>query len=71
MDINIRRVLGFTQLFVAIGAIPAGLTMILEPNGFTIGMSTDIFKDTPFNDFLIPGIFLLVVNGLHNLLRLF
>ena len=59
--------LGFIQLFVGIGAIPAGLSMIFEPSGNGIGMTTEILINTPFDTFLIPGIFLFVVNGLCNI----
>lgn len=64
---KITNFLGFIQLFVGIGAIPAGLSMILEPSGNGIGMTTDILINTPFDTFLIPGIFLFAVNGLFNI----
>lgn len=62
------KYLGFIQLFVGIGAIPAGLSMILEPSGNGIGMTTEILINTPFDSFFIPGIFLFIVNGLSNIL---
>lgn len=60
-------ILGIVQSFVAIGAIPAGLMMVLKPE-MGVGMSTEILSGSPFEDFLIPGLFLLIVNGVFNVL---
>jgi hypothetical protein len=59
--------LGFILTLVALGAIPAGLAMILKPDGSLLHMPTDILQGSPFNDFLIPGIFLFGFNGLGSL----
>ena len=59
--------LGFILALVAVGAIPAGLALILKPDGSILHMPTDILQGSPFKDFLIPGIFLLGVNGLGSL----
>ena len=59
--------LGFILALVALGAIPAGLALILKPDGSILHMPTDILQGSPFKDFLIPGIFLLGVNGLGSL----
>ncbi|NOX87142.1 MAG: hypothetical protein GXO86_14495 [Chlorobi bacterium] len=59
---------GIIQAFVALGAIPAGLSMIFEPDGSGVGMSTEILAKSPFPDFFIPGLFLFFVNGLFNLI---
>lgn len=67
MKRTIPIILGAIQLFTAVGGLPAGLAMVMDPSGQAIGFSTEILTDTPFNDFLIPGIFLLVINGLFNL----
>ena len=58
--------LGIIQVIISIGAIPAGLSMIIEPNGTGVGMSAEVLLTSPFQNFFIPGIFLLVVNGLFN-----
>jgi len=63
--------LGIVQVFIAVGAIPAGLSMIFQPDGSGIGISTDILLDSPFSDFLVPGLFLLLVNGLCNAIGAF
>ena len=59
--------LGIVQAFVAIGAIPAGFSMMIKPDGTGLGMTIDFLQNSPFQNFLIPGLFLLVVNGLFNL----
>ena len=67
---NVRRTettLGFILALVAVGAIPAGMALILKPDGSVLHMPTDILQGSPFNDFLIPGIFLFGVNGLAGL----
>ena len=64
---NYRR-LGVILLFVSVGAIPAGLSMIIDPSGKRLGMDTEWFEGSVFSDFLIPGIFLFTVNGMGQLI---
>lgn len=56
--------LGIFQSLVAIAAIPAGISMLLAPDGSGVGMSTDILENAPFKNFLIPGLFLVFINGM-------
>ena len=60
--------LGILQMFIGIGAVPAGISMILDPSGRGLGMPLEGLANTPFSDFLIPGVFLLTVNGIGSLL---
>jgi hypothetical protein len=60
------RVLFGLHLFVGLGAIGGGLMAILNPEG-PGGMPIDALKNSPFNDFLIPGIILFTVIGLGNI----
>ena len=60
-------ILGSIEAFVAVGAIPAGISMIVFPDGLNIGMSVEILQHSPFRSFMVPGLFLLIVNGLCNL----
>lgn len=62
-----RLTLGIVLLIVAIGAIPAGLGYLDDPSGQGLGQSTELLKNSPFNNFLIPGLFLLIVNGIGSL----
>ena len=60
--------LGILQIFIGIGAVPSGITMITDPRGSGLGMPIEILINSPFSDFLIPGIFLLAINGIGSLL---
>lgn len=59
--------LGGLQLFIGIGAVPAGIAMISDPGGESLEMYVDMLRRSPFTDFLIPGIVLLLVNGIGSL----
>jgi hypothetical protein len=56
----------FLLLLTAINATVAGVLFIIEPSGQRMGLSVLYIKDSPFNSYLIPGIILLIVNGLLN-----
>ena len=58
---------GVLQLVIGIGAVPAGVALILDPSGSTIGMSLEMLAGSPFTDFLVPGAFLFMVNGIGSL----
>lgn len=59
-------ILGSTQLFIAAGAIPAGLLYLIDPSGSKMGTPTEMLVNSPFSTFLIPGLFLLIINGFAN-----
>ena len=52
--------LAFLGLSSLVGAIP----MILDPTGKMLRMPLSLLRYSPFDSFLIPGIILLVANGL-------
>ena len=69
-----RKLLIFWTLFIGVGAVAGGLSMILDPSGKTLGMDAMLpfFQKLPlsevlFRDFLFSGFALLIVNGLTNL----
>ena len=62
---------GALQLFVGIGAVASGIGFILNPDGSNLGLSVELLKESPFNDFLIPGIALLSINGLGSMIGSF
>lgn len=68
MSVRTYKLLGYLQLFVGMGGIAGGLPMILTPDGAAQGLSTEMLSNTPFADFLIPGLFLLAVNGIGSLI---
>jgi len=55
------------HLLLGIGAVAGGFGAVMDPSGESMGATTEMLKVGPFRDFLIPGLFLLVVNGLGNL----
>jgi hypothetical protein len=60
-------ILGSLQAFTAIGAIPAGYGLLMDTTGQGVGMSTELLENSPLDSFLLPGLFLLLVNGLAHL----
>lgn len=54
-------------LFLGISAIGGGGQFLLDPTGDLIGMPVDALADSPFTDFLLPGIILFTVLGLFPL----
>lgn len=62
------NILGVLQLVVGAGGVAGGLAMITDPSGHTIGMSAGMLSHSPFTNFFVPGIFLLLLHGLGNLL---
>ena len=47
-----------------LGALPAGIGLLADPSGANLGMSPEILAGGPFDDFTVPGLFLLLVLGL-------
>ena len=70
MGSSMKRYLRFISicllLLTAINATVTGVLFIIDPSGHGMGMSVSYIKDSPFNSYLIPGIVLLIVNGLLN-----
>jgi hypothetical protein len=60
--------LGVLQVFIGIGAIPAGLLLMIDPSGEMMSMPLDMLAGSPFPNFLVPGIFLMAVNGIGSII---
>jgi len=60
-------ILGSLQVFTAIGAIPAGIGYLMDTSGKVMGASTELLARSPLKSFLLPGLFLVLINGLANL----
>jgi hypothetical protein len=67
---KVRRLLFAFHIFVGVGAMAGGLAAILNPNE-PLGLPIETIKNSPFTNFLIPGIILFVVIGLGNLFSAF
>ena len=63
---RIYRVLFILHVFVGLGAMGGGMMAILNPQG-PGGMAVDSLKNSPFSNFLIPGIILFTIVGLGNI----
>jgi len=51
------------ELFTALGAIPVGLSLVRDPTGAGIGLPHDWIEASPFGSYLVPGLYLLAMNG--------
>lgn len=60
------HILFVLHLFVGVGALFGGFGAIANPEG-PMGMSTELLKNSPFHNYLIPGIILFTVIGLGNI----
>ncbi|MFS0871896.1 hypothetical protein [Paenibacillus xylanilyticus] len=52
------------QGFLGIGAIVGGGVLIIDPSGNLINLPNSLLEHSPFGNFLIPGIILLLVLGI-------
>ena len=57
---------GILQIFIGIGAVGGGLVLILDPSGQGMGFSVELLSKSPFTNYLIPGLFLFLINGIGN-----
>jgi hypothetical protein len=64
---TVYRLLFILHAFVGIGAVGGGMMAILNPQE-PGGMSTEALKNSPFSNYLIPGIILFAVIGIGNLI---
>jgi hypothetical protein len=62
-----KRILIILHLFVGVGAMAGGFSAISNPQS-PMGISTEILKNSPFPDFLIPGLLLFGVIGVGNII---
>ena len=61
----------FLIAFQAISALPVGLSLIINPTGKGIGIPLELLRESPFDNFFIPGLFLFIVLGLFPVLILY
>ena len=53
------------QVLLGLGALAGGGAFLLAPDGHLIQMPLSNLKDTPFSDFLIPGVLLFTFVGIY------
>jgi hypothetical protein len=59
---------GVLQSLIGIGALFGGALLVISPDGQYLQMSTDILQNSPFRNFLIPGIILFLLIGVGNVI---
>jgi hypothetical protein len=64
-------VLMATLLFQAVSAIGGGYGLVADPSGAGMQMPLELLAGSPFNDYFIPGLILLVVLGIGPLVVLY
>lgn len=63
---KLYRALFALHLFVGVGALFGGMAAILNPMS-PLGAPVEALKNSPFKDYLIPGIILFAIIGLGNI----
>jgi len=58
---------GAFQVFIGLGGVYGGMGLVSEPSGANLGLSLESLSESPFSDYLIPGIVLFVVIGVGSL----
>jgi len=64
---RILLLLIIVEFFNGLSGVAGGTGLIADPTAAALGMKLAWLRDTPFNNYLIPGIVLLTFNGLGNL----
>jgi hypothetical protein len=60
--------LGAIQAFIGLGALGGGFMLVRDPSGSALELPMSLLEGSPFPDFLIPGMFLLAVNGIGSMI---
>lgn len=66
-----RTVLLVLTSFITLTALPAGMLLMLQPDGSSLELSMSLLTGTPFHDFFIPGLVLALIVGGCSLVSLF
>jgi hypothetical protein len=61
---SLRYLLIFLLLTNAAGAFYGSANFLTDPTGASLSISKSVLRGTPFKDFFLPGILLLLFNGL-------
>lgn len=56
--------LGILLLFVGIGGLIGGVPLVLDPSGRSMGLDLQVLAESPFSTYLVPGLVVLIINGL-------
>jgi len=64
----IMYTLGVLQIFIGITAVQGGFGLVSDPSGNKMHVPLELLRNSPFINYLIPGLILLIVNGVGNVL---
>ena len=65
------RVLTAIQLLVAVSAFGGGIALVAAPDGSNLQFDKELLDGSPFNDFLVPGLILMLAVGGSSLIAAF
>jgi hypothetical protein len=54
-------------ILLGLGGIGGGAAMFVDPSGLSMGLPSDLLDGLPITNFILPGIFLVVVMGILSL----
>lgn len=63
-------VLSLSLLFLGINGLIGGYAMLSDPNGAPMGLPVDTLAKTPFENYTIPGLILILVWGIGSFITL-
>jgi uncharacterized membrane protein len=66
-----RTIAIWTLVFLGVTAIVGAVPLILNPQGDRLHMPLSLLEHSPFHSFLIPGIILLLANGVLSFVALY
>jgi len=66
-----RNILLILLAFLGLGAIGGGGALIVSPTGKLLGMPLSMLKNSPFNNFFVPGIILFSIFGITPIMLIF
>lgn len=62
---NRRRIAAIVLMAaLSVSAVIAGCLFMKDPSGHALGIAVDYIQYSPFTDFFVPGLVLLLVNGI-------
>lgn len=70
MRLLLKIVVIFLLLYLGAGALYGSWMLISKPAGDNFNMTADLLSHSPFRSYLVPGIVLLLVNGLFPLFNI-
>jgi len=59
-----RNLLVFLLGFLSLGAFYGGIVLIISPDGSIFGMPLELLNNSPFKNYLVPGIILIATFGI-------